>query len=663
MTRSEEATNETELNPAQAEEVRDHLQEILNSQWFATSKRAQDFLRLVVEHALAGEHELLRERMIGAEMFHRSVDYDTANDPVVRVKATEVRKKLGSYYLEHAGYARVRIQLPSGTYVPRFVFETASPQPPLFNPPSEEVKRAPGSPLPGSDNIGEEPADAQRSSGYPPSRLSTRPRFRILLIGGFLAVVTALACAALGLRAWRGYSSSRRDFRSIAILPFENVSGDPNQDYFADGMTEELIADLGRDSSLQVISKTSSMSYKGTKKRLPEIARELSVDGVVEGTVLRAGSEVRITAEFIDAKTDHPIWAESYVRDLTNVLTLQDELAQALADEVSIRMMPEQQLHPARSHVMNAQVEDSYLQGMFLLSKDDCNGALNFFQRAVQLDPNFAQAHAGIAACFGALGEAGRLDYNEAFTKQREEAAQAIKLDPSLPDGHAELANAAMNLKFDWATAATEFNKALQLNPSLAPIHERYAIYLLRTGNLTDAVAEAQRGLALDPISMLSFRSVAFAYYFTRQYDQALAINQKMHVLNLSSADENFLLGDVYAEKGAYQKSIEEFLKSGDSPHALGHLGNAYARAGKMQEARATITKLIQQVHKDGVGRYEIALVYAGLGDKNDAFAWLDEAYKTNSEGLTNLKIDPCLDPLRTDPRFARLLQRTGLSN
>lgn len=663
MTRSEEATNVTELNPAQAGEVRGHLQEILNSQWFASTKRAQDFLRLVVEHALAGELDLLKERMIGAEMFHRSVDYDTANDPVVRVKATEVRKKLSSYYLEHAGTSRVRIQLPSGTYVPRFVFETASPQPPAFNPPSEEVRRAPSSPLSGSGNTGEEPVDIQRPTVYSPSRFGTRPRFRILLISGTLAMVTVLASAAyLGLRAWRVYSSSRRDFRSIAILPFENISGDPGQDYFADGMTEELIADLGQDSSLQVISKTSSMSYKGTKKRLPEIARELSVDGVVEGTVLRAGNEVRITAEFIDAKTDHPIWAKSYVRDLTNVLTLQDELAQALADEVSIRMMPEQP-HTARPHVMNAQVEDSYLQGTFLLSKGDCTGALDLFQRAVALDPNFAQAHAGIAACFGALGEAGRLDYNEAFTKQRDEAAQAIKLDASLPGGHAELANAAMNLKFDWTTAATEFHKALQLNPSLAPIHERYAIYLLRTGNLADAVAEAQRGLALDPISILSFRSVAFTYYFARQYDQALATAQKMHALNLSSADDSFLLGDVYAEKGAYQKSIEEFLKSGDSPHALGHLGNAYARAGKTHEARATITRLIQQVHKDGVGRYEIALVYAGLGDKNEAFAWLDEAYQTNSEGLTNLKIDPCLDPLRTDPRFARLLERTGLSN
>lgn len=664
MTRSEEATKVPELNPAQAEEVRDHLQEILNGQSFASSKRAQDFLRLIVEHALAGELDLLRERMIGVEMFHRSVDYDTANDPVVRVKATEVRKKLSSYYLEHAGNSKVRIQLPSGTYVPRFVFEPAKPQPPPSHPPSGEVDTAPRSPLPGSANIGEEPADAQRPSGYPPSRFSRRRRFQILLVGAILALAAAFACALyLGPRAWRVYPSGRRDFRSVAVLPFENTSGDPNQDYFADGMTEELIADLGRDSSLHVISKTSSMSYKGTKKRLPEIARELSVDGVVEGTVLRAGNEIRITAEFIDATTDHPIWAQSYVRDLTNVLTLQDELAQDLADEVSIRMKPEQQLRPARPHVINAQVEDSYLQGMFRLNKGDCDGALNLFERAVQLDPNFAQVHAEIAACFGALGEAGRLNYNEAFTKQREEASQAIELDASLPEGHAELANAAMNLNFDWATAATEFNKALELNPSLAPIHERYAIYLLRTGDPTDAVAEAQRGLALDPISALSFRSLAFTYYFTRQYDQALAMNQKMRALNLGFADDNFLLGDVYAEKDAYQKSIEEFLKSGDSPHGLGHLGNAYARAGKIQEARATIARLVQQVHKDGVGRYEIALVYAGLGDKNDAFAWLDEAYKTNSEGLTNLKIDPCLDPLRSDPRFARLLQRTGLSN
>jgi TolB-like protein len=447
---SVEATNVTELNPAQAEEVRDHLQKILNSQSFASSKRAQDFLRLVVGHALAGELDLLRERMIGVEMFNRSVDYDTANDPVVRVKATEVRKKLSTYYLEHADNPRVRIQLPSGTYVPRFVFEPATPPPPPVSPHSGEGGGATNSPLPGLGKIGEEAADVERPSALPPSQFSSRPRFQILLIGAILAVATAWACAAyFSLRAGRVHSSARRDIRSIAILPFENVSGDPNQDYFADGMTEELIADLGRDSSIHVISKTSSMSYKGTKKRLPDIARELAVDGVVEGTVLRAGNEVRITAEFIDAKTDHPIWAESYVRDLTNVLTLQDELAQALADKVSTRMMPEQSLRPARPHVMNAQVGDSYLQGMFRLNKGDFNGARNLFERAVQLDPHFAEAHAELAACFGALGEAGRLDYNEAFTKQREEAAEAIKLDASLPEGHAGLSNRLTKMGLD----------------------------------------------------------------------------------------------------------------------------------------------------------------------------------------------------------------------
>jgi tetratricopeptide (TPR) repeat protein len=259
------------------------------------------------------------------------------------------------------------------------------------------------------------------------------------------------------------------------------------------------------------------------------------------------------------------------------------------------------------------------------------------------------------------MGEGGSLAYSEAFLKQKSEANRAIELDDSLPAGHAELANAAMNLSWDWATAAKEFHRAQELNPSSASIHKRHAVYLERTGNLHEAIAEVERGMELDPVSPRSFRDAEFTYYFSRQYDKALSLMQRTRVQNIDLSDNIFLLGDVYAEKAMYARSISEFLKLGDSPHALGHLGNAYARAGQEGAARKTIVRLQEHVRTDGVGRYEIALVFAGLGKKKDAFTWLEEAYKAHDEGLTNLKIDPCLDPLRSDPRFDDLVRRVGL--
>lgn len=637
------------LDPSRTEQVRAHLKEVLHSHEFATSKRAQDFLTLLVDRALAGEFDLLRERMIGAELFQRPVGYDTANDPVVRVKATEVRKKLALYYLERTGKTGVRIDLPSGTYVPRFLFESENVSADLPLQAESDSGQLSGA-------IGNPEREPPSNTGHVASEHQTNSHW-IKSAAAVLAIGVLASVAYLGFHAWRSNSLAAASIRSIAIMPFENVSGDPRQDYFADGMTEELIADLGRVSSLHVISKTSSMSYKGTKKALPEIAKELSVDSVVEATVLRDGNQVRITVNLIDARTDHPMWTHSFMRQTGDVLTLQGELAAALADEVSVNVMPRQPSHPVHAMSVSAEAEDLYFQGIQRLNEFDVKGALGYFERAVESAPNFAKAHVALATCYGQLGEDGVLDYSEAFSKQRTEATKAIELDASLPEGHAEIANAAMNLNWDWATAATEFNRALKLNPSLAPVHERYAVYLERTGNMSESIAEARRGLELDPLSARSFSNAAFTYYFSRQYDAALVADQKSPLHQSNS----FLLGDVFVEKGMYKDAINEFLKLGDSPHKLGHLGNAYARAGQVREARKTLAELIGYVSKHEIGRYEIALVYAGLGDKNEAFAWLEEAYKTHSEGLTNLKIDPCLDPLRSDPRFDDLVHRVGL--
>jgi TolB-like protein len=646
------------LTPKQIGLVRDHLQEVTASHAFAASKRSQDFLQLIVDHTLEGEVDNLRERMIGAEMFGRPIDYDTGSDSVVRVKATEVRKKLAQYYLEREGTPPVRIELPSGSYVPKFIFDPlgAIAQPHNGVVPSHAAEQ---STAPGQGLLTVQPAvQADQSPPHPGRKLHRRS---IVLAGILLGLIPLAVIGYLGFKKWLGESHATSGIRSIAILPLKNLSGDPGQEYFADGMTEELINDLGQVATLRVISLTSAMSYKGTKKKLPEIARELAVNGVVEGGVLREGNQVRISAQLIDARSDRPIWAHTYVRDLSSNLAWQGEVAQAIADEISINVTPQEQARLARRRPIDPQAQDSYLHGMIHLDADDCKNAIDYFQRALVENPNYAEAHAALANCYGRLGESGRMAYSEAFPNQKLEATRAIELDESLPEGHAELANTAMTLDWDWNAAATEFHRALELNPNSAAIHESYAFYLVRTGQLPEALAEVERGVDLDPVSGRSFHYQGFIYYFSHQYDQALSLIKRVRALDITPPDWSFLLGDVYAEKGMYTESIAEFLKSGNGPDSVGHLGNAYARAGKLDAARKTIAELEESVRKDGVGRYEIALVYAGMGRKQDAFKWLEESYRAKDVGLVYLKVDPCLNPLRSDPRFDDLVRRLGL--
>jgi tetratricopeptide (TPR) repeat protein len=340
---------------------------------------------------------------------------------------------------------------------------------------------------------------------------------------------------------------------------------------------------------------------------------------------------------------------------------MQGEVAQAIADEISANLTPQEQARLARKRPIDPQAQDLYLHGILQANADDCKSAIDNFQKALDKKPDYAQAHAALAGCYGRMGESGQMAYREAFSRQKAEATRAIELDDSLPEGHAELANAAMTLDWDWATAAAEFRRAQDLNPNSASIHQRYAFYLLRTGHLREALAEVEQGVDLDPVSGASFHSEGFIDYFSRQYDQALALIRQVHTLDITPPDWSFLLGDVYAGKGMYDKSIAAFQKSGDGPYSLGHLGNAYARAGQPDAARKTIAQLEQHVRKDGVGRYEIALVYAGLGDKQQAFKWLEDAYQAHDVGLVYLKIDPSLDPLRSDPHFDDLVRRIGL--
>jgi TolB-like protein/Tfp pilus assembly protein PilF len=630
------------FTPEQVALVRQHLQDVLSSAAFSGSKRAQEFLQLVVEHALADRTDSLKERMIGAEMFGRPVDYDTANDAVVRVKATEVRRRILQYYRDSTPDPPVRIDLPVGSYVPKFAWHTGKASaPPSATPALLEGQTA---------------RDAYPAASAPVSARRSWRNWKVLVP---LTVLFALALL-FAVQSWWGISSAS-PIRSLAILPFVNLSGDPKQEYFADGMTEELIAELGQVSTLRVISRTSAMTYKGTKKTVPVIARELHVDGILEGSIEREGNKVRVIIQVIDSRTDEHIWAHSYERDMTSALELQGEVARAITDQVRIELTPQQEAHLKRSRRAEPAALELHLQGMQRLNSGNPRAAIELFRQAIEEDPDYAPAHAAMAGAYGWMGEAGWISYAEAFAQQKAAAQKAIELDDSRPEPHLELGFAAMNQDWDWATQNKEFRRALELNPNSAAVHWAYANYLNRVGLANDAVAEAKVALQLDPVSSRSYMNLSFVYYYARQYDEALAQIERAVAMHPDPLETAFPLSIIYVEKRQYDKAIHEFQKMGDAPHGLGHLGNAYARRGLKSEARAVVPKLKEHVDKTGVGRYEIALVYAGLQENDKAFEWLESAFQVRDKGLTYLKVDPCLDSLRSDERFTALLQRVGI--
>jgi len=643
-------------DPERSARISEHLRDVLASDAFKGGKRAQDFLQLVVEHALAGREDNLRERMLGAEMFGRPIDYDTSNDAVVRVKATEVRRRLAQYYLGQKESSGVQIELRAGSYVPQFFFEAGL-----------QAEAAATSALAEPSGQPEEPPEEKpEETPTTASTAGTRTWLRVwlgswparILLGIGIAILTV---AVLFIVERSRQAVAAQPIRSIAILPLANFSGDPSQDYFADGMTEELTAELGQVNSLRVISRTSTMTYKGTKKTLPEIARELNVDGMIEGSIDREGNRVRITVQLIDSKTDQHIWAHTYDRDMTSVLQMQSDVARAIADQVQIELTPQVLAHFNRTQTVDPQAVELFLQAAQRLDRGNPKAAIDLLRQAIEKDPNYAPAHASLADAYGWMGEAGWMSYKEAFSLQKAEALKAIALDDSRPEPHLNLGIAAMNQSWDWATQSREFQRALQLNPNAANVHWAYANYLSRYGQPDQAVAEAKLALQLDPVSSRSFTNTAFVHYYARRYDQALVDMQQSAALHADSMEVLFPLGVIYVEKGLYDQGIEEFKKLGDVPHALGHMGNAYARQGRTAEARALLPKVEKHIEKSGVGRYEIALIYAGLKDNDNAFAWLEKAYDAHDKGLTYLKIDPGLDPLRSDPRFGSLMKRVGL--
>jgi serine/threonine-protein kinase len=484
------------------------------------------------------------------------------------------------------------------------------------------------------------------------------------------AVIVAAVIAGVGWRlGWFRPGVGASQIHSVAVLPLANLSGDPEQEYFADGMTEQLTADLGQISALRVISRTSAMHYKGASKKAPEIARELNVDAVVEGSVERAGDQVRITAQLIEASTDRHLWAKSYQRDLRDVLNLQDEVARAIAQQIRVKLTPEEQIHLSAARPLDLDAQDAYLTGRYYWNRrttEAIRKSCDYFQLAIKRDPNYALAYAGLADCNNVLGYYHYRPGAETFALGKAAVLKALQIDDGLAEAHASLAFAREYYDFDWPGAEQEYKRAIELNPNYATAHHWYSLYLSEVGRFDEALTEIRHAQQIDPLSPIISNTIAAVYFRGRRYDQAI---EQLH--KLLDIDPNFvvahnLLGQVYIEKEMLSEAITEFRKSRKlDPEDIGLLlaiGSTEALAGRKTEAEAFLQEAKRISTYKYVPPFDTAIVYVCLGDKDMTFEWLERAFRERDRQMTSLKFEPRFDSLRSDPRFQDLMRRVGLS-
>jgi TolB-like protein/DNA-binding winged helix-turn-helix (wHTH) protein/Flp pilus assembly protein TadD len=457
--------------------------------------------------------------------------------------------------------------------------------------------------------------------------------------------------------------------RSIAVLPLENLSGDASQEYFADGMTDELITNLAKIESLRVISRTSVMQYKQARKPLPEIARALNVELIVEGTVSRSGDQVRITAQLVDGKRDIHLWAQDFERDLQNVLNLESEIAQAIAREIRVELTKEDASRFVPSRSANLGAHDMYLRGRYQWNRrtgPSLRESIRLYQEAIASDPEYALAYAGMADSYILLEELGYLSPAEANPLISTTARKAVEADPNLADAHMVLA-ASKEAEWDWTGAEREYIRAIELNPGLARAHHWYANLLINMSRSNEAIAQIQRAVDLDPLTDRLYGVEAEIYYRARQYDRAEQILATLEApaTRLTALQSHELAGKIGLAKKDYPAAISEFLAvtqaEPEEPDGWACLVYAYAQGGKATEASVSRVKLEQLSGRRYVPPFWMAVAWTGLGDHDKAVRFLNEAYRLRSSNLATIQADPLFDPLHADPRFQQLLHEIAL--
>ena len=452
---------------------------------------------------------------------------------------------------------------------------------------------------------------------------------------------------------------------SLAVLPLENLSRDPDQDYFAEGMTEALITSLAKIGALRVVSRTSVMQYKGVRKSLRDIALELQVDGVVEGTVQRSGERLRISAQLVHAPSDTHLWAESYDRNLRDVLALQSELARAIAREVQVKLTPLDQARIAQAHRVDPEAYDAYLRGRYHWNRrsgEGCGIAIQCFQQTIAKDPSYAAAYSGLADCLSVLGSWGMAAPDEGCGKAKGLALHALELDRSSGEAHTSLAFATMFYDYDFLTAEREFERSLELNPRYATAHSWFGFLLAMMGRYEEAYTETKRATRLDPHASSAHFCLGVVHWVAHRYDQAIEHYEKAIELEPSNAMAHGFQGVAYLCKSLYEPAVTALQKAiqhsqGASSFVVA-LGETYAKAG-MRDAAVRILEQLQDLSKQRyVTPYIVARLNLALGKNDQALSCLETGYRERDAIMVFLKVDPRLDDLRSDPRFQDLLRR-----
>ena len=503
----------------------------------------------------------------------------------------------------------------------------------------------------------------------PHSRIGTR----LAAVGLLGLAVAAALLLGLNVRGWRDrvfMRSQKPQIQALAVLPLANLSGDPEQEYFADGMTEALIAELGKISAPRVISRQSIMQYKGSKKGLSEIARELNVDAVLEGTVERSGDRVRVLVRLDQVSPEGQLWSNQYNRDIRDLLRLQDEIARAVTDEIQVKLTPQERAHLASSHPVNSEAQDDYFRALHFRNKweasytseQDLLTAISYFRQAVEKDSNYALAYAGMADTYIVLGapHGGNYAPKETVPLAKAAATSAVEVDPLLGQAHFALAQTLELYDWNWSEAERQYKIALELSPNYAPAHVEYGRFLQALGQNDEAMKQMAYAVELNPMDLQTRFMVGFVTYAARRYDSAISQLKELNTSYPGIGD--FGLGWCYREKKMYPEAIAALercvVRSGRAPLLLANLASVYGFAGRKREAVKLIDELKERSGQHHISASLFAEAYLGLGEKDEAMAWLERAYEERDQWMVYIKSFPGWDALRPEPRFQAIVRR-----
>jgi TolB-like protein/DNA-binding winged helix-turn-helix (wHTH) protein/Flp pilus assembly protein TadD len=500
---------------------------------------------------------------------------------------------------------------------------------------------------------------------------SASARARLVIVGlGVVLVVLVLGSVWRMTRGDRSRASALSGRVMLAVLPFRNLAGSGDEDYFSDGLTEEMIAQLGRlqPQRLGVIARTSSMHYKNTEKLVAQIADELAVDYLLEGSVRRAGGRVRITAQLVRTDDQTPLWSETYDRDLRDVFAIQSEVTRRIVSSLALELLPRQTQAISEPPTTNMAAHEEYLRGRFQWSKrteESLQRSLEHFERAVAADKAYALGYVGTADSYNLLADYGALSPADALPRARSAALEALRLAPDLAEAHASLAWTTLVYDRDVAAAQAGFERAIALNPAYASAHQWYAFALKAAGRHDEALRAVRRAQELDPLSLIINAVVAWHHYYARQYDEAIAQCTRVIAMDPTFSRVHSYLGWSLVQKGQFEEGLQALRKASDlfgtSPARELEWAYALAAAGRAGEARAVVDTVLKQARGRYIESDLVARVHVALGDRDRAFEWFDRALEEHAPKLVLLKVDPRLDPIRADPRFAELLRRAGL--